>query len=363
MAQLPILYGPEEITPDWLTQALRSTGAIGGCEVLDLKVEPFGEGRGVWGNIARLIPRYSNQDVHNPRTLIAKFPSSDPNTRANAGSIGLNEREHKFYTELAVEVNLRTPRNYYSNLSPDNADLVILMEDLSHGRAGNSVEGCSEVEAEQAIYQLAQFHAQWWNSAFLEKSSWVPIIGAFLPAFFAVYNYKTVCNTFLERFESSIPSEIAEAAPELDQLPRTSSTRLSGPPFTMLHGDYHLDNLIFDLPGNDPTIAVIDWQIVSKGLGVVDVVTFLTSYGDTNRRRETESKILNLYHSTLLECGVKDYGFDQCLSDYCFAVAWRFVKLMAAMGLPDAAPPKRRMILDRTCNSIVEWNVLEELRS
>ena len=365
MTELPIPYGPEEVTPEWLTQALRSTESIGDCEVLDLEVEPVGEGLGITGNIARLTPRYSNQDDHNLPTLIAKFPSSDPERRARAGRSGFYERKPKFYSEVAAEVNLRTPRSYYSDLSPNNIDHVMLMEDLSHGRAGNSVEGCSETEAERAIDQLARFHAQWWNSVFLEGNSWLPspFREGLPPGARAAYQER--CHTFLKRFESSIPGEIAEAVPELDRILQASAPRLSGPQSTMVHGDYQLNNLIFDLPGNGPAIAVIDWQLVSKGRGVLDLVMFLHSYGDTNQRREVESGLLNLYHSTLLDSGVEDYGIDQCLSDYSVAVAWRLARSVLVMGLSDATrdAPRFRTKLDRTCKSVIEWNVLDKLRA
>jgi hypothetical protein len=54
MADLKIPVGPEALTPDWLTQALRSTGAITNATVESFDRRILGEGQGFTGRIVRL---------------------------------------------------------------------------------------------------------------------------------------------------------------------------------------------------------------------------------------------------------------------------------------------------------------------
>lgn len=92
---------PEEMTPGWLTNALRSTGALGpGCEVTTIGHELVGEGAGFIGLVARLTLEYRGNAAGAPSTMIAKFPAPDPGSRQVGNLYGLYEREVRFYSEI-----------------------------------------------------------------------------------------------------------------------------------------------------------------------------------------------------------------------------------------------------------------------
>ena len=46
-------------------------------------------------------------------------------------------------------------------------------------------------------------------------------------------------------------------------------------PHTIIHGDYRLDNLFFGTDESDYELAVIDWQIASRGGAAYDVAYFI----------------------------------------------------------------------------------------
>ena len=76
--------GPSALTPEWLTRALRSTGAVAGASVTSCRVELFGEGKGFSGQLARVGLRYDVAEAGAPASMVAKFqlPHPDPDIRA-----------------------------------------------------------------------------------------------------------------------------------------------------------------------------------------------------------------------------------------------------------------------------------------
>ena len=102
---------PADITPTWLSQALRDAGA---SEVTDVVAETIAVGEGFAGNLARLELTYERPIDGAPGSLIAKFPSQHAPTRSLLGRLGVYEREVRFYQEVAPKLALRTPRPYFA---------------------------------------------------------------------------------------------------------------------------------------------------------------------------------------------------------------------------------------------------------
>ena len=46
-------------------------------------------------------------------------------------------------------------------------------------------------------------------------------------------------------------------------------------PRTLIHNDYHAENLFFAATGDARSIAVTDWQVATLGRGVIDIARFL----------------------------------------------------------------------------------------
>jgi hypothetical protein len=65
--------GPTALTPEWLTQALRSTATITAATVTSCHIERFGEGKGFSGQIARVRLSYDFAEAGAPASMIAKF--------------------------------------------------------------------------------------------------------------------------------------------------------------------------------------------------------------------------------------------------------------------------------------------------
>ena len=80
----------EEITPHWLTQALRSTGVIKNATVTSAYKDDKAFG-GITGSLARLLLSYDQDEEGAPQSLIAKLPASDPSRRVSYSSLGSYE--------------------------------------------------------------------------------------------------------------------------------------------------------------------------------------------------------------------------------------------------------------------------------
>ena len=72
----------------------------------------------------------------------------------------------------------------------------------------------------------------------------------------------------------------------------------------LIHGDFRLDNMLFEIRGGAEPIAVLDWQTVAVGNGLTDIGYFLgCGIGDV-LRGEAEDELLELYCSEMTARGV-----------------------------------------------------------
>ena len=87
--------------------------------------------------------------------------------------------------------------------------------------------------------------------------------------------------------------------------------QLAAPPWTITHGDYRLDNILYRPDGE---LVVLDFQMVSKGRAGWDVAYFITTALTPDLRSEEET-LLRRYHETLVTAGISDYSYDTLVAD------------------------------------------------
>ena len=364
MEKLKIPAGPQELTPQWLTHALRQTGTITSAAVTSFDSEIIAEGVGLIGQLARLTPHYDRAEAGAPRSLIAKFPAEAQENRDVGNLFRFYEREIRFYEEIADEVQLRTPRCYYSAMDVDADEYVLLLEDMAPARVGDQLAGCSHQEAELAIRELAKFHATWWDTPRLEELEWMPCANDPINKS-AEQSYQDAWDTFLERFGARLPKSLLATAEKLGSRAGRIQDQLADSPRTIRHCDYRLDNLFFATPeGGDP-LAVIDWQIASRGRGTYDVGYFMSQSVDPRQRKASEVDLLKTYHRTLAENGVRGYDFAECLRDYRLATLFCLVYPVISGGTYDLNNERGvalvTAMLDRSVAAIVDLNAGELL--
>jgi len=315
--KLDIPSTPAEITPEWLTDALRASRVISAdAEVTSATHQVLGEGAGFIGQLARFSITYEGAGPTAPATIIAKLPALDPGAREIAMLYGLYDREYRFYNELAPEITFRTARCYYSAGDADAVRYVLLLEDMSaNGACGDQVSGCTFNQARIALAQLALHHARWWAHPRLTEIPWlqpgIDLVNAAMQQ-----TYPMCWEAALGLFGDRTPAAIRDVLPTLNTRITKLMEAIAEGDMTIAHGDYRLDNLFFGTEGADYELAVLDWQSPNQGWGAYDIAYFLYSNLDVETRRTHEMAVLRDYHDTLVANGVSNYTFDALVEDY-----------------------------------------------
>ena len=107
--------------------------------------------------------------------------------------------------------------------------------------------------------------------------------------------------------------------------------------FALLHGDYRLDNLLFD--PDAPRVSVVDWQTLGVGLPARDLAYFTATSLNSQLRADIEEDLVADYHRALPGHGVTDYDRETCWRDYRLGVLQ--APLISALGFAFAAATER----------------------
>lgn len=257
-----------------------------------------------------------------PRSVVCKLPSANPRSRETGRLMRTYEVEVSFYRELAPTVAIRTPRCHFAALDPDTHDFLLVLEDLAPACQGDQVAGCTVAEAALAMDELAKLHAARWGDPATARIGWLnrsspvalresaTLLPALLPGFLARYGDRLgaahvgVAEAFVARL-----AEWFDARRE---------------PFTVLHGDYRLDNMLFGTAAGGPPLAVVDWQTTSWGPALLDAAYFLGAGLSPEDRRRHERELLGRYWEGLRARGVAGFPWERC---------WREYRLHAPGGL------------------------------
>ena len=336
----------QDITPCWLTGALHDDGQRADASVTGFSAEAIAEGKGFMSQLFRLRLDYHSDPADMPRTIIVKLPSADPLLRTVFDRLGQNRREVNFYRELATSVAIPTPRSYYCGVNADTGNTILLLEDMSYARQGDSVAGCSLDEARRCIGQLARFQAAWWDSPLLHQLHWMP----FKDAEAAVYQetYAGAWESLVKKAGDLIPVGLRVLGNRLAPDVPAIKSKLSSPPMTVVHGDYRLDNFFFSTKGDCYSVVVMDWEFCGRGRGAYDVATFVSEAFPPQQRRKEELGLLRYYHSILEENGATGYLFEDCLFDYRLSMLEIFVFWIISGGYCDYESERAKEYLGNT---------------
>lgn len=331
----------DELTPAWLTDALHESGVLTDTTVESAQAEQINIGQGFAGRVFRLAVTYDGASDGAPSTLIAKLPASDPRARTVLDDLGVYRNEIAFYDDLASDAGVRTPRRYFAAQDRAARRYVLLLEDLAPARIGDDVAGCTVEEGELVLGRLAEMHARWWNEPRLERLAWLSSLADQGEPFQAMLS--TSWAGFPGEMRGQIDEDAAEVIDAMLPRWRAISAQLSEPPWTLVHGDFRLDNLAFDSGASDPLI-VFDWQVVGRGRGARDAAYFIGRVQAGDDPDEVRARLLKLYHSTLTANGVRDYPFDELVYDTRLASLWSFAILVAALGNLDFSSERARAL-------------------
>lgn len=293
----------DEITPDWITAALRSTGSS--LTAGAVEATPIGVGQ--FGTNVRLSIEWSGEP--GPDTLVAKLAAGEPGSRDIVRLA--YQKEVGFYLDLAAITDVRAPTCWFGAISDDATVFTLLLDDLAPAEPGDQLVGCTEDAATAALGNLAGLHAARWCDPTLSSFGWLttggldnagalgPIIIDAVPVFVERLGHR------LEGADVAVLERAAEATSAW------ATTRVDR--FALLHADYRLDNLMFVTDGS---VTALDWQTLSIAPPMRDVAYFCETSLVSDLRRSAEHRLVDGYVAALAARGGVDYDHDEAWVDY-----------------------------------------------
>ena len=342
----------EDATVAFLTEALRSGGVIGGdTRVAEIEHEQIGVGVGIVGQLARLNLRYAGEAPGAPGSVVLKIPSEFPENRAIGNYFHFYEREGRFYREIGEKLAMRTPRCYWNHIDPDAGEYGLLLEDLGSWTSISQVAGAGPDRAAQALDALAGLHAAWWDGAGLDALDWMPRMDEPL-VLSAGEQFRQAWHNFVALFGEELPDGAVELGARIkDVWEDLAVASLEVAPTTICHGDYRIDNLLFDGADSDG-VAVLDWQISYKGPAISDVAYLLCQSLSVETRQAHEEALVRGWYDRVaasLEGGspaaIDGYPFEKAWSHYRRGVLGMTVYPVVAGGSMDPANERGRELV------------------
>ena len=305
------IVAPEEVTAEWLTDALRSDG-------LDVRVARItgseAVGTGQLAETRRFELEYAGTPPPGaPRSVVGKFTSHTDVARETGRNMRLYAAEVMFYRKLASRARIRTPHAYVAEIDPRTHEFVLLFEDLAPGRQGDHMAGCTVDAARRALAEASMLHAAFWDDRELLKQDWVSVP----PGAQGLYTTELIERSW-DHVKRHYPGRLAPDVVEVCERYVRNHAWWNRPrpfPKCFSHNDFRVDNMLFHPDGG--RVAVVDWQ-TSSFLGTgMDVAYFLGgAFPDRETRRRHERTLLEEYHRDLVGYGVEGYDFEHLMRDY-----------------------------------------------
>ena len=347
---MTILTSADALSADWL-------GTVLGTPVTGFSVAPLGFGQ--MGDSFRIGLSYGGP-AGAPSSVVLKVAAADETSRATGLALRVFEVEVRFYQELVAQLAAPVPTCLFAEIDVDTGWFTLLLQDMAPAAQGDQLVGCTPAQAELALVELARLHASGWQRPELERLSWLNRTTAESAAFTATM-IGGLFPGFLDRYADQLTDRQVHICTHLiDRLDGYLGDR-SGP-MTVVHGDYRLDNLLFD---GARAVTVIDWQTATWGPPMVDASYVLAcALADPRQRADLESGLIGRYHDELLARGVTDYSWDQCWHDYRRLSFGTLVMAIASSMLVERTERGDRMFLcsvERACAQIDHLDALDLL--
>jgi hypothetical protein len=288
----------EELTPQWLGAVLGRSG------VELLGAERIGTGQMSHSHRVSFVAAGAAQRA--PESVVVKLASSDPTSRGTGVGMGLYFREVAFYRNLGSRIGASLPGCHLAEYDPGEGWFTLVLEDVCDGVQGDQIAGCSVEHARTALRALARVHAPVLGDDALGTADYLnqpnPLTSDMLKALFA---------GFTERYGDRVAPEHIDVCSRFVPVWEAWTAERT-PPLGLVHGDYRLDNLLFE----PDACRVVDWQTVGWGAPMLDASYFIGNSLRLEDRRRHEQELVRLYYDELVAQGVTSLSWEQCWEGY-----------------------------------------------
>jgi len=315
-----LIYTPEQVTPEWLTERLIRQGILQRGVIIQIRIAEQSFQKGTFGNTASLEVVYS-EDTNGPvpRHFFLKVSKSDlpPETLA------FGEREVAFYDAMRGR-SLPIPRCYDGAYNAGSGHSHLLIDDLSptHYHTAFPLPP-SPQHCEMIVKSLAQLHAQCWNSVQLSRD--LGHLCANITATATRLRLEVTLPGFLEFLgDTLLPAQqrVYQDILTSSLLERREERRQRMVAVTITHGDAHPWNFMLPRATEAGQVMVIDWHLWEINVPTNDLAYFMAFWWGPGRRATLERPLVETYHRQLLDYGVENYDWAACWRDYRESVAY-----------------------------------------
>ena len=317
----------EEFTPEIANQTI---GHLYPEPITATEIRTLGEGVGLMSSIAR---GHLTFESGRQETVIVKCIARTDNSELSKG-LNFYRNEVNFYRHLADECPVPIPRGLYTALDDDSQDFLLVMEDLGDATAGDQLVGCTADQLTAAFTRAAQLHGTFWGRT--SEFDWL----------FQQIDMKTILfrrdaifrpgvEPAIERFGEHFTGNRADVVHRItEQYIDVFLNALGGEP-TIVHGDYRTDNMFLVEVDGQADIIAFDWQNTMGGNGTHDIAYFCSQSADPDLQRDATMSAIRNYHDILMDQGVKNFSFDECVERYRYNVLATTITPIAICGTLD----------------------------
>lgn len=322
MATLPLGYIPvdlKEMTPDWLTAALKISGVISIGRVTRIETAP-GE---TWhiAQTACISVHYTERtEPLPPATFFVKLAIFDDPLAS------VLEGEYAFYG-LNKPEGLPVPKCYGAFFDKETLRSCLILEDLSGThKATPWPQQLSRSDSAITIDALAEIHGHYVISADRQDragSDELAVKEEILSRHFTAMltGFFDMAGEHLSEGQRNLISLAFERFPVLK-----ANRVAEGRPTTIVHGDPHAWNVMFPVRQSEPASCIlIDWEDWRYDAGAADLAYMMALNWHHDRKTRDENDLLRQYHQALSSSLEQPYAWDELMLDYRIALLQHIV--------------------------------------
>jgi hypothetical protein len=179
------------------------------------------------------------------------------------------DREVAFYRKLAGRLAAPAPQCWYAGPAPDGTP-VVLLEDLTRAHSGDALAGGSVADIAAVLASMVPV----WRHPAGGPALWTLPLWGSDPAV-RQERFRVSWANLRERLAGEVPREIWLIGERLCGSLERVAAELRRTPGVAVHGDLHLDNVLFEPEGAWRRPVVLDWGSLCTGPDAIDVFPFL----------------------------------------------------------------------------------------
>lgn len=294
---------------------------------------------------------------HTLRSCVVKLPILENRVSGDTRYARAYDRERRFYQDLHPEISGVSSPQFHGAFTLDGQTAIVL-EEVEGAMQGDQITGAGPNQVELPVAQLAKLQARWWGDEVFGSEAWLyRLVGRPIPD--VQERYQKAWSNVSGDVRADLSSRAVKVIEEFGDRCDEWSRKYEGP-YTLVHHDYRLDNMLF----SDGSVWILDWQTLGWGSPSWDLAYFAGSSLVTDRRRQLDRLLVEKHAGQLRDAGVTSWNDDDAWDGYRAMAYSPLLITVPAAGELKMNPRARDMfvaIWNRTAQMIMDLDSNEFL--